>query len=591
VRSEEPLFDSEAMAETEPLEVSDPVSELDAELGPLPAALPMTSWVANKWFDGPTLRKIHQSLSKQWNRTQSINAAMKLMEKYGVKVTKEEEERLSMLEEGKQIEALVAKMPAQSADQFGQFFAELQSLVSTAAKVRQALEQGNAEACQTALDAADQSGVSQYLLKMSLVQAGSEVAHQRADYIAWAKGMDAKMSKMIRGQEDAMSAQKKLAAATATLAAFQAGQNDKAKKVIMNFASGSAKGLIASAFHGWKLAWDNEKQEKEIRAEYEERIEMIEKKLLNYRTAHLKGARGVMAKKADEIDGILKQDIFQTWKQDIWGMRTTKEEAEKLKKLESQLEAAHKAGSENTKRVIARMNGDSASALTATVFTGWVTFHKDYMKNKDLEDSVKATEQRVQAFLKSKGDSARAVLSAASSGSDTGILTEVWNAWQGFVAEIKAEAQLAELLNRGDTEFDKIMGYNKDKGQTALEKASFHIDQMYFTRFFNFWKLESKQQTIQQKYHKKIDGKRRQLQGVQEMFRKFANELEAGLKQGSETIGGTRDWRAGHPKMTKSDASVSLPDINQKVGPGSGRSGKTSAAIYPAQGAYPQGLA
>jgi hypothetical protein len=58
------------------------------------------------------------------------------------------------------------------------------------------------------------------------------------------------MSKTIRGQEDAMTAQRKLAAAQATLNAFQAGQNDKAKKVIMNFTAGNSKALIASAFHG-----------------------------------------------------------------------------------------------------------------------------------------------------------------------------------------------------------------------------------------------------------------------------------------------------------------------------------------------------
>merc|ERR1719181_2199472 len=110
------------------------------------------------------------------------------------------------------------------------------------------------------------------------------------------------MSKMIRGQEDAMVAQKKLAAAQATLNAFQAGQNDKAKKVIMNFASGNDKGLLASCVHGWDMIVKNEKRDKEIRSEYGERIEFAEKRLLEYKTAHLKGTRSMMKKKAEDIE-------------------------------------------------------------------------------------------------------------------------------------------------------------------------------------------------------------------------------------------------------------------------------------------------
>jgi hypothetical protein len=560
---------------------------------PLPTLQPMVEWVAKKFMDFETHQKIHMSLAKNWNRTQSISAAMKLMEKYGVTVTSEEQEKLGQLEEGKQIEALVAKMPSQSAEQFTQFFTELQMLVSTAARVRQSLEKGSVETCEASLATADQSGIAKYLLKMSLVQAGSEVAHQRAEYKNWAKAIDAKMSKMIRGQEDAMTAQKKLAAATATLNAFQAGQNDKAKKVIMNFASGNAKGLMAAAFHGWMVDVKQQKRENEIKAEYEERINAAEGRLMMYRTAHLKGARGVMKKKAEDLDGLMKHEIYHAWKVEIWGNKKTAEDIANLKALEDKLSHSSKAQAENTKKVIARMNGDSAAALQATVWTGWVTYHKDYLKNKELEDRVKKSEQEVQAFLKKKGESAKGIIAAASAGSDTGIIFTCWTAWYTFWQEQKAEAEMTELLQRGDTQFDQITGKNKVKGQTALEKASYHIDMMYYLRFFYFWKLDTRQQKVMRMYHTKIDGKRRQLQGVQDMFRKFANELESGLKASSD-VGNTRDWRAGkiHAKPTTADEDnrkssskmmgkdVSLPSISPKTGPG-------APAAYPAQGAYP----
>merc|ERR1712187_37628 len=102
------------------------------------------------------------------------------------------------MDEGKQIEALVAKMPTQSAEQFQSFFLQLQLLVSTAAKVRVSLEHGRVPDVEAALNEADSTGISQYLLRMAVVQGGAEVAHQKLDYNMWCKDMDAKTSKIIR---------------------------------------------------------------------------------------------------------------------------------------------------------------------------------------------------------------------------------------------------------------------------------------------------------------------------------------------------------------------------------------------------------
>jgi hypothetical protein len=560
---------------------------------PLPALQQMVEWVAKKWVSEPLqYQRVHQCLSQRWDRLQSLSAAMTLMEKYGVTISAEEQARLAQMEEGKQIEALVSKMPPQSADDFQKFFHELQLLVSTAAKVRQSLEKGNVEGTQIALAEADATGISQFMLKMALVQAGSEVAHQRADYKVWCKAMDGKMSKIIRGQEDAMQAQRKLASAQATLNAFQAGQNDKAKRVIMNFAAGSEKGLLAGTFHSWMMLVKNEQREKEIRAEYEERIIMAETKLFDYKTAHLKGARSVMSKKAGDVEMTLKREIYDTWKVEIVGNKRTAEDIANLKALEDKLAHSSKQQAENTKRVIARMNGNSDSALIGTVFTGWLTFHKEYLKNKEMEDRVKASEQHVQEFLKKKGDSAKAVLHAASSGSDTAVIFECWTAWTTYMTEVKHEAEMAELLQRGDSKFASLTGKGKMNGMTAMEKASYHIDFMYYLRHFIAWKLDTRQMKIQRTYHAKIDGKRRQLQGVQDMFRKFANELESGLKAGDNF--NTRDWREAKTSkmsMRGSEGGVKLPDINQKPNSGrvSGRSGAAPGygAVYPAQGAYP----
>merc|ERR1719203_962109 len=152
---------------------------------------------------------------------------------------------------------------------------------------------------------------------MAIVQAGSEVTNLKMQYDAWIKDCDAKMSKLIRGQEDAMSAQKKLAAAQAQLSMYTSGQNEKAKKVIMNFATQSSKGLMASSFKGWSTYCKNNRFEEEIRKEYADRLDAATKRLVDYKADSLKNVRGVMEKKGAARIMELIAEIWKAWHSEV----------------------------------------------------------------------------------------------------------------------------------------------------------------------------------------------------------------------------------------------------------------------------------
>jgi len=70
-------------------------------------------------------------------------------------------------------------------------------------------------------------------------------------------------------------------------------------------------------------------------------------------------------------------------------------------------------------------------------------------------------------------------------------------------------------------------------------------------------------------YNNRMDAKKYQLHSLQTMFRTFATQLESGLKDGTP-----RD-AAPQKKLSKSDQTVSLPDIH-KTPTGSNRSGRKS---------------
>lgn len=290
-----------------------------------------------------------------------------------------------------------------------------------------------------------------------------------------------------------------------------------------------------------------------------------------------------------DLEFSVKHEIFHVWKDDIVGNKRTADDDANIKALEGRLSGVQRSQKDNTARVMNRMNAGNDTSLVTTVWQSWLTFHRDYQKDKDMEDRVKRSEQQVQAFLKKQGDSAKSVLAAASSGSDSAVIVPCWQAWVSLVNEAKAEAEMAELLNGADSKFAAISGKGKENGKTALEKASYHVNMMYLIRHFVAWKLDTKEKKTLRTLQVKIDKKREQLVGIQDMFRKFASKLEGSFKGNQDS---SRDYKARG--LNKGDGSVSLPDIHTKqgsgrMGPSSGnRSGsrQTQSPKY-AQGAYP----
>merc|ERR1712061_392831 len=122
-----------------------------------------------------------------------------------------------------------------------------------------------------------------------------------------------------------------------------------------------------------------------------------------------------------------------------------------LKDLEAKLKDSKSEQAANTKRVMARMQGDSESSLVSMCFNAFVTFHQDYQKNKELEDKVKEAEDKISNFLKNKNDGAKKVLQNISAGSDTGLVHTCFQAWTEMYNEAVKEAELQQLMEKSNS--------------------------------------------------------------------------------------------------------------------------------------------
>merc|ERR1712224_1082515 len=126
----------------------------------------------------------------------------------------------------------------------------------------------------------------------------------------WQKDTEQRMSQLLRGQDDAMQAQKQLAAAQAQLGHFQGSQKDKAYKAMMGVAGKNDKALMDAMITNWKSVVDRIKKEAEIRVEYQERIEAAQKRLFDYKQSQKGNAKGVLLRQSAAGDSALLADVF-----------------------------------------------------------------------------------------------------------------------------------------------------------------------------------------------------------------------------------------------------------------------------------------
>jgi len=213
-----------------------------------------------------------------------------------------------------------------------------------------------------------------------------------------------------------------------------------------------------------------------------------------------------------------------------------------------------------------RMNGANEETLVRMCWQAFIAYHADFKQNEALENAVKEQEQRIAEFLKSKSQGAQSILAKMHGATDSGLCHEVFQGWLTETLDQKKEAQLAAELHDAHGRFKNIIGKNKMKAEDCMERAQTQGEITLLLEVFNAWKLDAMMDASLRMHHGKIDAKRQQLVGVQQMFRSFANQLEKSIKEGST---GDTNYDLGNvaPRkhgIVRTDAQRSLPDIHGK---------------------------
>merc|ERR1719240_1786666 len=292
-----------------------------------------------------------------------------------------------------------------------------------------------------------------YILKMSIVQAGAEVVALKQQHEGWATDTEARMSKLLRGQDDAMQAQKQLAAAQAQLGHFQGSHKDNAYKAMMGVAGKNDRAMMDSFITNWKAVVDRTKKEAEIRIEYEERIEAAQKRLFDYKQSQKGNAKGVLMRQAASGDSALVGEVFAYLCKEPQQRKADEEAAKKLAEIEARLAAQSGKNKDNAKAVLMRNLAQGDNMLMDVCVEAWKSWLVDYKKNKDEEDAVKAQELKMAEFMKQKSEGAKGIIDRMNASTDSGLCEHIVSTWVQYFKDVKKAEEMEAMLNGANAKF------------------------------------------------------------------------------------------------------------------------------------------
>lgn len=519
-----------------------------------------------QFLDDWHYRIMHTSLGRTWNRKKVISAALEIMVLHGMPLTPEEISDLVNMEETAMIEQLVWRMPQSLRESFEHLALELQMLVTMVTRMRKTLEDGSDSEVSTLMDECNGTGVCHDVLKQAVVQASKEVETMQKCQKTWVKNMEKRLGRLQQASEMAEHCQQQLLAVEGQLEQMGGGTKEKGKKVLMGLAEGNIKTLLHSVFSSWNGITLKEKAEWAIRKKYDDELKHAEATLVHLKERQLGNIKGVLMRNARESDAGLLTQVVTGWKNSVLESKRDGDTKAAMKEMEDKLSNFATEQAANTKKVMARMGAAKDGNLLMLAFQAFAKYCADYKKDKEFEDQVKRAEQSWQEHMKKKKDEATRVLDRMGGGMDTTLLQSMIQHWCLYISDEKKAREMDDALNGGSSKFKSLCDRQSGNAKGVQNRVNEQMKQCLIFKCLCAWALESKVNRVDQYFVRKMDGKRRQLQGVQSLFKSFAAQLEDGLQVDGDSSGRRALSRRTGGSMSKGEGSVSLPDIHAKQG-------------------------
>merc|ERR1712185_678028 len=138
--------------------------------------------------------------------------------------------------------------------------------------------------------------------------------------------------------------------------------------------------------------------------------------------------------------------------------------------------------------------------------------------------------------MKKQNEGAKSVLTRMSAATESGLIAEVMKAWIEVFVEYKKAMEMEDLMMQNAGKFGSFAARNKGAAGSAMDRAAAAAEESTLIVIFWYWKRETRVERMRRYAKDKNMKKKQQLVGVKGLFKNFANELEAGLKEGTPRI-------------------------------------------------------
>jgi len=492
--------------------------------------------VVRQFLEQKHYRQLSKILADQWSSCHSLTAAVKLMEAHGVRISPQEQAKFAEMPEDRMIEALVAKMPQQSREQFEHFFLQLSFIASTTTRLRSALEHGQPEIVEESLESAENVGVLPYLMKMAIAQAGQEVKQVSNDHESWLSETEGRISPLLQASSSLIALQGELERARAQLDMYRGDAKDKSKSMLLGMANQNDQAALANIVSTWGAFTQRSKREVEIRREYEAEIEEANKRLFDYKSAQLVKVKNVLARNSEAAKGKMVMDCLAALRKETQAVRSKELLDAKMAEVESKSKEYANAARAKGNAFLMRMNAGTSVGLMQNTLAAFKMLVEMQKLEKEESSSQLEAEARLAEFMKKQNEGAKSVLNRMSAGTDSGLLQGVFQMWAEVVLEDKRASRMEKEIQAKSAKFAMFGEKNKGSALSAQEKSAWLQDQQMTLLTFNLWKREYKSETMRRYGKDKNDRRKKELIGVKGLFKDFAGSLEATLQQGTPRV-------------------------------------------------------
>lgn len=481
-----------------------------------------------QFLDEWLFRVLHSGLAADWDRPQALIKALDIFEAAGMQISQEEKIALSEMEEDDMICAWVKFVPTALRKTLEPFLLQMQLVLSTATRVRSALEDGSPEEITRLMEDAD-TGITMQILKEVVVTASQEIGEIQDVHASWHTSTILRVARLARCADDAVEAKRNFERLSAQMADFGRNQNAKTTQVLSAVLSGQDKTLLHLAFWVWHSGFAKDKVEKELHEQSQKEVQNAHANLLAYKMERLAHVRVFMKRSGAQSDERLIAEVLAAWKLCTHQQLQDRELQTSLLAMEDKLKNEIQRLKDNARHVMESMTSGVDDALLRLCWGEWLKEHAVILRIKAADAAVKVADDKLQDYLKRKRADAFGIMVRMAEASEEALVGVCFGQWADEYRDARLTTDALAALDAKDQKFTTMRAIRKNAGMHVAWRHIKSAELNMAMQMFMAWHAETKMKRVLAHYAHKMEGKEEKFQAVQGMIRNFASQLESGL--------------------------------------------------------------